>query len=405
MSGKIISILLTFLILFAIFYYKFGVEKKLKIVWPNGGEKIRAGSTVTIKWKSSKIGRVDIFLVKEGEQKKYLIGEGIEARNGKYNWEVLIWQEPRQDYKILIIESSNQKNFLFDYSDNIFAILGPKFFSCDQLSLENNAPFLSGNYPGIKRIFLTKGVFTGNLGSLENADKICQEEAEKRGFNGQWKAFLGDENVSAKERLNLDGIFVDAEGVEVVGENIPDYFASAFKEFIVKKFTNPQKREGYLNTWKSLESIFSDFLRTWNQTEQKKFCYRLLGRDYDEFINRLEAREEEVKYFFGEQTLNDLKTGVWLGRIEPTDRKECVSISEKDYSFTTTCGNWTQEKKVSQEGEIFCYDPKGNKIKVTAIGGRSLKLIQEKEQGGNNRFNLSFGNYCNEDLRLICIEQ
>ena len=52
-----------------------------------------------------------------------------------------------------------------------------------------------------KRVFVTRTAYTGNLGGLAGADKICQAEAEKAGLDGVWKALLSNSTVDARDRI------------------------------------------------------------------------------------------------------------------------------------------------------------------------------------------------------------
>lgn len=71
---------------------------------------------------------------------------------------------------------------------------------------------------GQTQIFVTNVTMTGDtIGSLANADAICQTNAGNRGFAGTWKALLSDETTNAKDRVTIsypviratDGLTVD----------------------------------------------------------------------------------------------------------------------------------------------------------------------------------------------------
>jgi len=71
---------------------------------------------------------------------------------------------------------------------------------------------------GQTQIFFTIPQFTGaGIGSLANADTICQTDAANRSFAGTWKAILSDETTNAKDRVTIvypviratDGLTVD----------------------------------------------------------------------------------------------------------------------------------------------------------------------------------------------------
>ncbi len=276
--------------------------------------------------------------------------------------------------------------------------MGPKFFSCAQLSIENQWPFIPSDYPNIKKVFITQGEYDGNLGGLEGADKVCQKEAEKMGLAGNFKALLGDENFSAKERLNLEGIFVEAQGVLLPqGEIVPNYFWESFKRFIQKAPALQAQKEPYLSAHKYLEGVFSQFIEKWNKQQEIKYCHRLLGKDFEHFFENLKKSYPISEERLGKLFAKRLREGVWLGRIEEETRKECVEIPKKGYSFTTTCQNWSSNEVITEKEKV-CYDGKGNKIKAIFIGGFAL-IFQEETP------TLEFGQKCKTPLRLICIEQ
>lgn len=54
---------------------------------------------------------------------------------------------------------------------------------------------------GGKCIFVTSGIFTGNLGGLAGADAECREAARVAGLPGRYKAWISDSTASASERL------------------------------------------------------------------------------------------------------------------------------------------------------------------------------------------------------------
>jgi len=57
-------------------------------------------------------------------------------------------------------------------------------------------------YPATHRIvFVTAGLYDGNLGGLSGADAICQLEAESASLTGTFKAWLSDSNASPETRF------------------------------------------------------------------------------------------------------------------------------------------------------------------------------------------------------------
>lgn len=338
-------------------------EKKLELISPNGQEVWQANQTYQITWKSRKIGSVGIFLAKgiDLKERKW-IAKDIPAKLGKYDWQIFVWELPSDSYKIGIIEYPWREGNKIDYSDDFFTILGPKFASCDQLSIEKGWPYIPSDFPDLRRVFITKGIFTGNLGGLEGADQKCQREAEEQGLQGNWKAFLGDDETSAIERLNLGGIFVEALPAGTLPEG--------------------------------------------------KTCLRFLARNFDDFFKKFSNPLwlNEIKF---EKSFLENLSQLWLGRIKKENRKECTTILGANppfhYSFTTTCHNWKNgEGKVvgyppepGQEIEFpKCYTPEGSKVDAVGVAGLSSGLIKEIQE-----FSFDLGKSCNIFQKLLCIEQ
>jgi hypothetical protein len=293
--SQIVPILIAFLVVIGSFlafiYSQVSVKKELELISPNGGEVWRAGETYTITWKSKKIDKVDIVLVKEGEQpkKSKIIVKNFPAKEKKYKWQIFAFEEPSDRYKIAIFESPWQEGNKIDYSNSYFSIVGPKFVSCEQLEITEGWIFLPSDYPNLKRIFITENTYSGNLGGLEGADKICQEEAKKMGFEGNWKAFLGDDNISASERLKLDGIFVYAKSQEGLPQDkIPAYFWQSFEDYL-KNYTqgNEDLEKRLTSAYQTLTQYFSKFYERWNLLQKNKGCVKLLGKDFQQFYKRL----------------------------------------------------------------------------------------------------------------------
>jgi hypothetical protein len=396
-------------------YYHFFISKELELTWPRGGEVLRAGHTYNITWKARKIDKIDIVLIKDEEPKKTkVIVQGFPAKEKKYSWEIFPFEEPSERYKISIFESEFKKEGKKDESGH-FTILGPKFLSCEQLTISKNWPFIPNDYPNLKRVFITRGSYNGNLGGLDGADRICQEEAKRKGLGGNWKAFLGDDNISATERLKLDGIFVFAEAEEgLPQEKIPAYFWESFKKYLdASSRLNPKLNQELSTAYQTLTKYFIKFYERWNLLQENKSCYRFLASDFQQFYKKLfspylvmrdSPEEEFFKKFFDQE--------IWVGRIYPEDRKSCIKISpfkEKEpsitTSFTLTCQNWTSDKRKieAQAGEFLpqCYIGPGRKVNALAIGGAVRTAIEEN---GKRTIEI-VGRDCSSWLRLLCIEQ
>lgn len=413
LKAPILIILISVLLIFLIFIF---VPQKFELKSPNGGEQWRAGLTYSITWKARKIGEIDLYLVKEGTKEKIRIGEKISAAKKKFDWKINPWQEPREDYKIYIVESKTEK--ILDYSKRQFTIIGPKFSDCYKAALAD--PYkqinlhLPADYPGIRRIFITNGTFNGNIGGLEKADQICQQEAKKMGLEGSWKALLGDENNPIRNRIeNLEGIIVEAPGqLTVIGEYIPTDIWARFGDFISKSKVKPQVKSQAKQAYEILSEPFRVFLSRVNQNKSYQRCHRFLANNLEEFFTLLQTVPlQELQMMWGNDFVNKLRTGVWLGIFDSRESKECLDVPDlKYYSLTVTCGNWTLANDFlegflpnqPEEKQIIsvkiCYAPSGEKIMAGAVGGRSILL-----KGLN--FSLKYGAPCKNALRLICIEQ
>jgi hypothetical protein len=340
--------------------YHYTTEKSLRLTSPNGKEVWSANEKFRITWKSRNISRVGIILIKgaRGEDIKW-IAKDVPAIKRKYDWHIFAWERPSDDYKIAVFEYPWKEGNLIDYSDDFFTILGPKFASCDNLSIEAEWPFVPSDFPNLRKVFITEGDYNGNLGLLEGADKICQQEAQNKGYDGSWKAFLGDDTNFAVDRLNLQGIFVEA------------------------------KSSGSL--------------------PGRKTCHRLLGKSFDDFLRKLSDPLPRNSEKFNKDFLDKL-SNIWLGRITRDSLRECVVV-EGAYSFTTTCQNWTsglktvpayQESKDQQIRFPVCFTRGGVKTDAVYLAGLSSGIIRAGDQ---QTFTTSLGKSCSIYQKLLCIQQ
>jgi hypothetical protein len=409
------------LVIFIFWYYS--IEKSLQLISPNGKEELRAGTTHQIAWKSRRIEKINIMLIKEDKQERKLIVENFPAEKQKYDWQIFAWEEPRQDYKIVILEYPQQEESKVDYSDDRFTIAGPTFASCDQLSMELEWPFIPSDFPNLKRVFITQKSWTGNLEGLKGADKKCQEEAEARGLKGTWKAFLGDDNVFAIERLNLEGVFVRAESVEVLPQiDIPPRLWRNFEEFLKEAPIDRKEKENFISAHQFLERPFQKFLERWDIEQKKKGCHPLLGKNFEKFFKKFSDPLVLNQKRFDEDFLRNF-SNLWLGRLNKDSKKNCVSNfldrprvdDPRNYSFTTTCQNWEMDEKITPAYRVFlerpeekiefpiCYIPDGRKINAVGLAGLSSGLIITEER--IQFFTPSLGKPCNAYQKLLCIEQ
>jgi len=400
-------------------YFYFTTEKSLKLIWPKEKEELRAGKTYQIKWKSKKIGKIGIVLIKEDKKEVKWIVKDFPAGKQKYDWSIFLWEEPRQDYKISILEYPWYEGNKIDYSDKTFTILGPKFASCDQLSLEASWLYLPSDFPNLKKVFITENSFTGDLGGLEGADEKCQQEAKNLGLKGNWKAFLGDDKNLAVNRLNLDGIFVQAPGEGILAqERIPVNFWKRFKEFLKTIPVKKEEKEMIEKSYTFLDNYFLNFVKKWEIIQDEKTCHRFLGKNFEEFFKKFSNPLVLNQEKFDENFLKDL-SNLWLGRINENSKEDCITIfnpylvdESLKYSFTTTCQNWKTKTgavagyppKADEKIEFpVCYTPEGKRINAIGLGGLSSGLITQEEK--TSAFTPYFGKSCNTYQKLLCIEQ
>jgi hypothetical protein len=366
-----IGVFLLILIVGLIYYFLF-VKKDLQLKAPNGKEVLSANKTYQIRWKAKKIGRVGIMLVKEGEQDQKStewIAQDVSALDGKYDWNIFVWQEPRQDYRIYIFEYPWKEGNKSDYSDAAFTILGPSYASCDSLSVESEWPFLPSDYPNLRMAFITQQEYNGNLEGLDGADKKCQAEAESQGLPGTWKALLGDDKTVATDRLNLDGIFVNAISAGQIPEN--------------------------------------------------KTCHQLWGNNFDDFFKKLSNSVAINSQKFSSEFLQKDLSDIWLGRINKDSISQCTIVTakfpsivpDKIYSFTTTCQNWRVGQEVvagyppvSGETPDYpkCYNSQGQRLNAVSLSGLSSGITGPDSA---SHFSPNLGKLCDTGQKLMCVQQ
>lgn len=411
LSARFIRNLILVLIILALigggvwFYFSARGEKSITVKSPNGGEKLIAGKTYQITWKARGMGEVGIALIKGGQDVKW-IAQDVSARKGEYEWEVFAWQESDEDYRISISEFPWQEGNTIDYSDNDFTILGPRFASCDELSIEAEWPYVPSDYPDLRRVFISNGLWTGDLGGLAGADEKCQKEAQEKGLEGTWKAFLGDDRELAVNRLNLDDIFIEAESIDTLPyEEVPPRLWKYFGKFLNKLRASDREKDAY----KILKDRFSAFLKDLAGKDKQQTCHRLLGKNKDEFLARFSAPASVNQKILRNEFLNDFKL-VWLGKINEGSKRECAEIFtdfpdrdiRKNYSFTTTCQNWSSGvHQLSGQGPFpKCYTPGGVLIDALALSGLSSGITKD-----GSSFSPSLAKTCDTTQRLICIKQ
>lgn len=145
--------------------------------------------------------------------------------------------------------------------------------------------------------------------------------------------------------------------------------------------------ETAVNRLKSQEGFFVD-ANPAAEISGGATCHKLLGNNLADFLSK----------FTGD---------VWLGRVNPESKKNCVSIGSaspydsltKKYSYTDTCQNWTQEKNLVSgysEGTKLdnsfpsCYTPTGQFTYSLALAGIGVNSVAE---------------YCSSSRHLLCVQK
>ncbi len=353
-------------------------EKIIRVLSPKGGVELEVGKTYPIIWSAKNVKRVGIVLFNDKKEAKW-IAKNLNANLRKYNWKIHLGQEYGDGFWIAVFEYPWRSGNKIAYSKR-FAIVYSKSLSCDELSIKNEWPYLPDDLPNLRKVFITKNVYSGNLGGFEGADKICQEEAEKQGLDGKWHAFLGGDKdeETAIERL----------------------------------LKTPRRTEGTFIEAKSAGKL---------ERNKGVTCHRLLGRNFDSFLEKLSSSLAFNKKFLSNEFFDGLKN-VWLGRIDKKSKRNCIFIYEnyfehrnlsEGYSFTSSCQNWTKGEKfvdgysstsISKKKIEFpnCYTKSGMLVDAVAIGGLSEGIIENREK---EDFTPYKGEYCSKKKRLICIEE
>ena len=362
---------------FIAFLFLSQFQKGIEIISPNGGEEWGIGQTYKITWEAKSVEKVGIVLFK-GKEPKW-IAKNIPAKLGEYEWKIYPGQDYRDDYWVAVFEYPLKENSRIDYSSGPFAVIYPALLSCDSLSVENEWPYLPNDLPNLRRVFVTENKYRGNLGGFEGADEICRKEAETKGFEGTWHAFIGGDkkNESAIARIEQ----------------------------------TPRKTKG----------IFIQAQPAADLMSRKATCHRVLGRNLDEFLQKFSNLVIINNEKLEENFLQDLGN-IWIGRIDEDSKENCVQIYSviakpytnlvEKYSFTESCQDWTKEDMFAQnylsweggDASSFptCYTPEGKLTSAVALGGLSSGL--EIEQGANV-FVSQQGKYCNVEQKLLCIEE
>lgn len=355
----IAGVIITFIFIAYLSFLK-GSSLYIKLVSPNGGEEWHIGSSYKISWKSKGISKIGIVLFK-GKEPKW-IAKNIDARLGEYDWKIYPGQAPGSDYWIAVFQYPWRKQGKIDFSDNSFSITFSEFVSCERLSAMEQWPYLPSDMLDLRRVFITSEKYSGNLRGFDGADKICQREAEKQGFSGNWKAFLGGDNDKETAVSRLEQSKRGKEGIFV--------------------FAKPE----------------ATLIRGAS-------CHRLLAKNLEEFLKLFSDFSILNKQRLNKDFYNDFSE-LWLGRLTEKSPQNCVKVSETElkdltklYSFTATCQNWTNNSRfIVAPSEAKCYTKGGLPVTSAALVGLSLAESGEK-------FSPLVGRYCDISQKIICVEE
>lgn len=358
-KGLFFILVLGILVVFGLVFWLFFAygTKNIKVITPNGGEEWEIGQSYEIVWQARGVEKVGIVLF-QGKEPKWL-AKDVPANQGKYEWKIYPGQEYGPGFWLAIVEYPWREDNKIDYSDSPFVITYSIFNTCEVLSASQEWLYLPSNFPNLRRVFITKQAYSGNLDGLEGADKICQTEAEEKGYGGTWQAFLGSDGDEQTAVKRLESTPRQKEGIFVQAESGLDL-------------------------------------------ERGDSCHRLLAKDFNQFLTIFSEIKIINEKKLEEDFLLDLEN-IWLGRLDEKSKKSCLAVG-REYSFTVTCQNWTQDRrKVDGSGPFpNCYTPAGSSEDALALGAMATGLEGE---GKSAVYIPSFGKYCSNSQKVLCIEK
>ena len=340
-------------ILGLIFLANFFFSSK-KISLSPGEPSLTAGQSYEIKWSSSNVDRVGIVLF--GGEAPQWIAYNHPAGAQKFVWQSDLYQPAGNQYRFAVFEYPWKKGNAIAYSPAMITILGQKYVSCDEHSVEQNWPCLPAKHAGILRAFVTQNTYSGDLGGLPGADEKCNQEAKKAGYEGNYIALLGTDGVSARERVQKDGIFVEAGAI--------------------------------------------------GQAAEGQACHRYLAENIQKLLDKTNLSREAAQIRFSPAFASGFGN-LWLGRMTSAIEKKCLSLGvdrggEMMFSNSYTCQDWTVGKRaisgVADANLTRCYDLQGKNLVAQYYGAAAITL---GEQGG---YALGAAS-CDTKRRLLCAEQ
>ncbi len=324
-----------------------------------GESSFQAGESYQINWSASNINRVGIVLF-NGDEPQWVI-QNYPAAAQKYAWQSDPYQPADTDYRFAVFEYPWKKGNAIAYSPAAITIIGQKYVSCDGYSVEQSWPYLPDKHPGILRTFITSSTHAGDLGGLEGADAKCNQEARKNGYEGDYIALLGADELSARERVQTDGIFVEAGAI---GESI----------------------EG-------------------------RSCHRFVAENIQKLLDKIKLSKEAAQIRFSNSFYQGFGN-LWLGRMTAAIGAKCLLLGvqkngETMFSNSYTCQDWTVGKRqiyssaASSAADINptkCYDLEGKNLTANYYGAATVGV---NDQGGYTMGSAT----CESKRRLLCVQQ
>jgi hypothetical protein len=357
-KGVIVAIFLV-IVLGIVLLLSFVLSSKSVTIVPVRGQSMtdfKAGQPYVIGWKASNISRVGIVLF-NGDKPQW-VAQNIPASAGNYTWNSYAYQDSGTNYRFAVFEYPWRKGGAIAYSPSTIQIMGPKYASCYDYSVEQGWVFLPSSYPKIHRVFITPSTYSANMGGISGADEICKNEAAKAGYTGNFIAFLGTDSVSATERITKDGIFVEAEPIGTLAEGVTcnRYLAQSAQQLLDR----------------------TRLIKNLAQVQLSDTFYRRLG-------------------------------DIWYGRRTASTEKKCLQINMQGvvgaFSGTYTCQDWSVNKRQIYYGSIpaeadltRCYDSEGKNLQANYYGATAGSI---DEKGAL----INIGETCDASHRVMCVEQ
>jgi hypothetical protein len=321
-----------------------------------GEPSLKAGEPYTIAWSASNVARVGIALF-NGDKPQWIV-QNYDAAAGKYVWDSDPYQAAGADYRIAVFAYPWKKGNPIVYSPSPITVVGQKYVSCDDYSVENSWPFLSDSYPNLHKVFITNGVYSGNMGGVSGADASCAQEAKKNNYPGNYVAFLGTDSKSAAERIAKDGIFVEAEPIGTLAEG--------------------------------------------------RSCHRMVAENLQKLLDKSRLAKNLAQVELSDVFYKRLGD-VWFGRRTSSTETKCLAIAKQGvvgaFSGSYTCQDWSISKRQVYAGTVpaeadlpRCYDAEGKNLKANYYGA----VASDLDDNGNY---VVAGDTCESSHRLLCVEQ